>query len=389
MTLHLSVLKKEVLDALWPSPLLIETLVKLTPRPTFFFLDATLGFAGHTLAFIERFAQEQLYQQMSLCVIGLDQDPFALETSLPWLKNCKNNYSEWFDFYTFHTNFSNISDILKSFPHTLKHPPAHPHLHAHSGPLPLQHPNLHAHSGPLAHPHHPLHALCGDFGVSSPQLDKGERGFSFSHEGPLDMRMNTTVPFTAQTILETYTEEQLVKILFDYGEEPKARKVARAIVQDRRLGKLPKHSTVAFAEYIKRILCYHNSRTHPATRTFQALRIEVNQEISSIEKFLSDVPQAMAPHSKAAFISFHSLEDRVTKRALRHWQQGQTTNKHDSYQNLPSPYALALHINRKEPFGKEIPRGGICAQQAEIQENPRSRSARLRCFAFSPTHNNP
>ena len=202
-----------------------------------------------------------------------------------------------------------------------------------------------------------MHGFYADFGVSSPQLDNHERGFSFLKSGPLDMRMDTENHLTAAQILKTYSEEDLTKIFFEYGEEPKSRILARAIIYDRKANKPPIEDTLTFAEYVKKILKYGYSRTHPATRIFQALRIEVNRELDAIQALLSLIPKIMHHHSKAGFISFHSLEDRLVKRSMRLWQM--------------------------QELGLEMPRGGITPSEEELKQNIRARSARLRIFDFS------
>ena len=161
---------------------------------------------------------------------------------------------------------------------------------------------------------------------------------------------------------------------------------AKAIVQDRKTEKLPLNSSTKLAQYIKRVLAYPNSRIHPATRAFQAFRIEVNQELESIHALLQNIPLLMHAFSKAGFISFHSLEDRIIKHAMRNWQKGKKAHeKQIDKKEFQIPLHMQLHLeeNQNNGFGKEIPRGGIIASQEECQMNIRARSARLRCFEFS------
>lgn len=222
-------------------------------------------------------------------------------------------------------------------------------------------------------------ALLADFGVSSPQLDVAARGFSLQKEGPLDMRMDASHALTARRVLEEYDEVGLARILRDYGEEPRARKLASAIVADRATGRLPLSNTVAFAEYAARVLGYHGSRVHPATRVFQALRIEVNGELEAIDSLLDSVPALLKGGGRAGFISFHSLEDARVKRRMRAWQKGEARpgrERDDDGRRHAFPWI------EDRTWGAEVPRGGLATSETEARTNPRARSARLRVFRF-------
>ncbi|MEA5535843.1 16S rRNA (cytosine(1402)-N(4))-methyltransferase RsmH [Crocosphaera sp. XPORK-15E] len=188
--------------------------------------------------------------------------------------------------------------------------------------------------------------IIADLGVSSPQFDVPERGFSFRHEAPLDMRMDRQQSLTAQDIINYWSEKDLADLFYRYGEERRSRPLARHLVQKR-----PFNSTTALAEAIAQTVPpkYRYGRIHPATRVFQALRIAVNDELSSLEKFLEKAPHWLQPGGHIAIISFHSLEDRIVKYAFR-----------------DSP---ELIIITKKPL---IP------QPEEQAKNPRSRSAKLR-----------
>ncbi len=346
---HYTVLKNETISNIIPSETLLENLKKNAVK-SINIIDATLGGGGHAEALIQSLIASNKFTSFVINLIMFDQDINAIEFAKNRLDIYEKNHANIKLFYE-NTNFSQVTEILNC-------------------KFPLQ----------------KIHALYADFGVSSPQLDNGERGFSLINSGPLDMRMNPNATTTAKEILENYSEEQLIKILFDFGEEPKARKLAKAIVIDRKNGLLPLNNTVLFADYVKRVLAYPNSRMHPATRTFQALRIEVNQELEAIQTLLQDVPKFMHPYGKAGFISFHSLEDRLVKHAMRNWQKGKNANeKHNNLKDLQLPLHMQLHIeeNQHRSFGKETPRGGIVASEAECKENHRSRSARFRCFEFS------
>lgn len=347
--LHTTVLKSETIAHIIPTKKLINHLFQ-TNEKNLFFVDGTLGGGGHAVELIKNFAAQNFFKDFTLNLIAFDQDLAAIENASHKLNPLKDEFKN-LNIHIFHSNFSNLKNIV------------HEHFNGQK-----------------------LHGIYADFGVSSPQLDWGDRGFSINHNGPLDMRMNTQSAFSAQNIINEYSEQKLTKIFFDYGEEPKARKLAKAIVEARKKNTLPLYSTSEFAQFIKKILAYPMSRVHPATRTFQALRIEVNNEIGSIETLLQDIPSLIHPNGKAAFISFHSLEDRLVKHAMRNWQKGkQSKEKAED----PKPYHIPLHLmrhmeeNHKAGFGKESPRGGLTASESECKANPRSRSARLRCFEFA------
>jgi 16S rRNA (cytosine1402-N4)-methyltransferase len=211
------------------------------------------------------------------------------------------------------------------------------------------------------------HALAGilfDLGVSSPQLDQPERGFSFAHDGPLDMRMNTATGPTAAEWLAGVRERELADALFRYGEEPRARQIAAAIVRARESGALA--TTRQLAELIAAHAGRPSGRIHPATRTFQAIRIAINDELGALERALAQSVELLSPRGRLVVISFHSLEDRIVKRFIAREARGD-----EAYAGLPNipPHARA----RLKPVGKLVR-----PTQAEVQRNPRSRSARLR-----------
>lgn len=188
--------------------------------------------------------------------------------------------------------------------------------------------------------------IIADLGVSSPQLDVAERGFSFRHSAPLDMRMDRSQELTAAKIVNHWQEVSLANLIYEYGEERFSRRIAKKIVQQR-----PFRSTTDLAEAIASTVPgkYRHGRIHPATRTFQALRIEVNQELKSLEKLIELAPTWLKPGGKIGIISFHSLEDRIVKHHFRNSE--------------------LLNVITKKP---------ITAQPDEQRANPRSRSAKLR-----------
>ncbi len=205
-----------------------------------------------------------------------------------------------------------------------------------------------------------------DLGVSSPQLDVAERGFSFQNDGPLDMRMDTRQPVTAAILLNTESAEALAKIFWEYGDERESRRFARAIVHDRELR--PFTTTRQLAELIERLSPRGGRKAHPATRVFQALRIAVNDEIGSLNRGLDGALKILKPGGRLAVITFHSLEDRVVKLFGRERARDYTYDGED-VPELRKPCV---------PEIKLISRKAIMPGEAELAENPRSRSAQLR-----------
>jgi 16S rRNA (cytosine1402-N4)-methyltransferase len=190
-----------------------------------------------------------------------------------------------------------------------------------------------------------------DLGVSSPQFDTASRGFSFLREGPLDMRMSPRIPRTAADLLRTVGERELERILREYGEEPRARKIAAAVVESRgNRGSDILGSTRVLAEFVERLIGRH-TRIHPATRVFQALRIAVNDELGNLKKFLEGFDKYLGPGARCCIISFHSLEDRLVKWSFREKAKE------------------GMRIVTKKP---------VRASRDEVLQNPRARSAKLR-----------
>lgn len=194
--------------------------------------------------------------------------------------------------------------------------------------------------------------ILADLGVSSPHLDNASRGFSLKDEGPLDMRMDQTQSLTAEVIINTYDEAELSNLIHEYGEEPRAKKIARLIVENR-----PIATTTELAKVIAQAWPGH-SKVHPATRTFQALRIAVNSELEQIKQALPLWVQLLAPGGRIAVISFHSLEDRLVKRQFK--------------ELAGDRYDAVLTLLTKQP---------VMADLAELVSNPRARSAKLRAAA--------
>ncbi|GFO71618.1 16S rRNA (cytosine1402-N4)-methyltransferase [Bathymodiolus japonicus methanotrophic gill symbiont] len=204
-----------------------------------------------------------------------------------------------------------------------------------------------------------------DFGVSSPQLDNAQRGFSFMRDGPLDMRMDCSSGLSAAEWLASVSEEDLVRVLFDYGEERFARRIARAVVTQR--VEKPLVTTQQFVDLLIEAIPFKEKHKHPATRSFQAVRIAVNRELEEITTVLDQAVNVLSSGGLMAVISFHSLEDRIVKRFIRDESRGKYTSSKLPQQ--PEELAAIRLIKR----GKAIK-----ASQQELAENPRARSAVLR-----------
>ena len=212
--------------------------------------------------------------------------------------------------------------------------------------------DLKSHLGEIGVPN--VAGVLFDLGVSSPQLDDPVRGFSFMHDGPLDMRMDQAADVTAADVVNGCAEQELADIIFQYGEERYSRRIARAIVRERE--RRPIDTTGALASLIARAVpsAYRHGRIHCATRTFQALRIAVNRELERLESSLRDAIDVLAPKGRICVISFHSLEDRIVKHTFRSLAQGP---------------AARLALLTKKP---------ILPSEQECRDNPRARSAKLR-----------
>lgn len=292
-------------------PVLLEEAVKiLSPRDGKTYLDCTFGGGGHT---------RKILESADCKVVSLDRDPAAIERA----KAVSADYPDRFEFRPI--AFSDLDKLGgESFA-----------------------------------------GILFDFGVSSFQLDTPERGFSFMREGPLDMRMDTTKGFTAREYIESADEFELVEILREYGEEPRARKIARAIIAAREAGKIS--TTAELAKAIAEAAPSHE-RIHPATRAFQALRIKVNDELGEIERALPKAFAALESGGVMAAISFHSLEDRIVKRFFKK-AAGRPEDRFDT-SFVQDRIKLAELLTRKP----------ILPSDEETANNPRSRSAKLRAI---------
>ena len=213
---------------------------------------------------------------------------------------------------------------------------------------------------------HEVDGFVFDLGVSSHQLDTAERGFSYMQDGPLDMRMNQSGALTAETIVNTYSSEELYRIIWDYGEERWAKRIVQFILEARE--EEPITSTSQLVDIIKRAIPAkaRQDGPHPAKRTFQALRIEVNQELQILHDAFVDAVSMLKPKGRIAVITFHSLEDRITKQTFKELAQGCTCP--------PSlPMCVCHHVPTVKAKNKAVE-----PSQREVEENPRARSAKLR-----------
>ena len=299
------------------SVLLNETLDGLAIKPEGTYVDCTLGGGGHSHAIGERLSTEGM-------IVGLDQDVAALEAASKRLEDLSCQVK------VIKTNFSNLKQAL-------------------------QEAGIHEVDG-----------FVFDLGVSSHQLDTAERGFSYMQDGPLDMRMNQSGALTAETIVNTYSSEELYRIIWDYGEERWAKRIVQFILEARE--EEPITSTSQLVDIIKRAIPAkaRQDGPHPAKRTFQALRIEVNQELQILHDAFVDAVSMLKPKGRIAVITFHSLGDRIRKQTFKELAQGCTC-----------PPSLPMCVCHNVPTVKAKNKA-IEPSQREVEENPRARSAKLR-----------
>lgn len=311
------------------TPVLLEACIEsLAIQADGTYLDGTCGGAGHSSEILNRLDDRGL-------LIALDRDRMALEASEERLEAVKKKNGRG-RYIMVHSEFASVGRVLRER-------------------------NIRGLDGVLL-----------DLGVSSAQLDIRERGFSYSADGPLDMRMNRDSGKTAADWVNEESEDELRRIFFEYGEERYAARIAAAIC--RRRAEKPFTQTVDLAELIIRTMPASSRREkqHPAKRCFQALRIAVNEELKQVEEFLEQIPDLMNDKGRICIISFHSLEDRMVKQAMRSWEQSCTCPKE-------WPLCQCGH----KPLGQRIARHGITAGAEEEKNNPRSRSARLRVFEIN------
>ena len=300
------------------SVLLNECMEGLNIKENGIYVDGTLGGAGHSSQILKRLSKE------NGMLIGIDQDTDALEAA-------KNRLKEYSNVKYVHSNFSNIDDILEN----------------------LSIPKV--------------DGILLDLGVSSYQLDEADRGFSYMNDAPLDMRMNKNNEFSAYNVVNDYTEDELFMVIKNYGDEKFAKRIANFIINKRKDG--PIETTLDIVEVIKAAIPAKARREgpHPAKRTFQAIRIEVNNELGILESTIENGVKRLNTGGRMAIITFHSLEDRIVKLKLR-----ELANPC----NCPKEFPICVCC--KKPVVKLISRKAIEPTAEEVSENPRSRSAKLR-----------
>ena len=301
---HISVLLQECLDG-------------LNIKPDGIYVDGTLGGAGHSSKIAERLTTGRL--------IGIDRDPIALKAAGERLQPFQDNVT------LVYSNFCEIAQVLQDLDV----------------------------SG--------VDGILLDLGVSSPQLDDAARGFSYMLDAPLDMRMNSEDTLDAYAVVNTWPQEELRRILYTYGEERYAPQIAAAIC--RRREEKPIETTLQLVDVIRSAMppAALREKQHPAKRSFQAIRIAVNDELGSVEKVMRDAFSVLNPGGRLAVITFHSLEDRIVKLAMAEAAKGCTC-----------PPSFPVCVCGKKPLVKLISRKPIVASDKELEDNPRSRSAKLR-----------
>ena len=299
---HYTVMKNEAVDALECKDGLV-------------YVDCTLGGGGHSELILQRISPNGR-------LIAFDIDDDAIRAASERLKDYKN-------LTIVKSSYTNIKDVLKNL-------------------------GIEKITG----------GVLFDLGVSYHQLTKAERGFSFSKDAPLDMRFDMESDFSAYDVVNTYSEDELVRIFSEYGEERFSKRIAKAIVEKRKQKKI--ETTLELAQLVIDSTPKIKSSVHPATRVFQAIRIEVNHELQNVKNTLNDVLDLLGFGAIMGVISFHSLEDRIVKHLFKYHSQRCHCDKNQMICNCPPPI---LELVNKKP---------IMASEEEIKENPPSRSAKLR-----------
>lgn len=296
-----------------------EAVEGLQPKAGGIYVDCTLGGAGHSLRILSRSSPDGR-------LIGIDQDPKAIAHAHDVLQPYKGRYT------LVHDNFRHIRRIIQE--------------------------DLHI-------PH--VDGVLFDLGVSSPQLDEGERGFSYNQDAPLDMRMDPTQTFSAYDLLNTWKEEEIARILWEYGEERWAKRIASFIVKER--NRTPLATTGQLVETIKAAIpaAARREGPHPAKRTFQAIRIAVNDELHVFAVALHDAVDLLRPGGRVAVITFHSLEDRIAKQSFQ-----------DMAKDCICPPELPICQCNHQARIQVVTRKPVLPSKEELENNPRARSAKLR-----------
>ena len=298
--------------------LLNEAIEYLNIRPEGIYVDGTLGGGGHASKICEKLNAKGL-------LVGVDQDETALKVAEERLRVYPNKKA------FVHSNFSNIRHVMNEL--GLKY----------------------------------IDGIVLDLGVSSHQLDEASRGFSYMHDADLDMRMDRNQKFNAENVVNEYDQEDLYRIIKEYGEEKWAKRIAEFIVRERK--DKPIKTTGQVVEIIKKAIpaAARREGPHPAKRTFQAIRIEVNNELGILEKTIKDIADVLNPDGRICIITFHSLEDRIVKNTFR-----------DLSIACKCPPEYPVCVCKGEQILKIITRKPALPSQEEVENNPRSRSAKLR-----------
>ena len=299
------------------SVLLDECIEGLNILPEGIYVDGTLGGAGHSTQIAKRLTTGRL--------IGIDRDPIALKAAGERLAKVTDRAT------LVHSNFCDMKQVMED----------------------LQIPGV--------------DGILLDLGVSSPQLDDAERGFSYMADAPLDMRMNSQDTLTADLVVNTWSQEELKRILYTYGEERYAPQIAAAICRRREAA--PIKTTLELVDVIRSAMppAALREKQHPAKRSFQAIRIAVNDELGSVERVMDDAISMLNPGGRLAIITFHSLEDRIVKTAMAEAAKGCTC-----------PPNFPVCVCGKKPIVKLVSRKPIVSTEEELERNPRARSAKLR-----------
>ena len=307
------------MDSLHIPVLLKETIEALNIDPHGLYVDGTLGRGGHSRAILEKLTDGRL--------IAIDRDQTAID-------DCRRRLCEFNDKITYvHGNFRDIKSILND-----------------AGDAQVD-------------------GMLFDLGVSSPQLDEAERGFSYMHDAPLDMRMDKTAAVTAKDVVNTWPEDELRRIFFEYGEERYATRIAAGIVRRRK--EAPIETTFELVDAIKSSMPAQalREKQHPAKRTFQAIRIEVNSELDVLEESLERMIDILSDGGRLCVITFHSLEDRIVKNIFR---------KNENPCTCPPEFPVC--VCGKKSKGVCVNRHPILPSEEEVRKNNRSHSAKLRVF---------
>lgn len=298
------------------SVMLKECIENLNIKSDGVYVDATLGYAGHSKEILKKLKTGMLY--------AFDNDEEAIKHSTEELSKISNNFK------IFHSNFENMKELLNQ--NGIEH----------------------------------VDGILFDLGFSSPQIDDETRGFSFMRDGHLDMRMNRTQEFSAYEFINEYKEEKMLEVFFRYGEEKTSRAIAKNICEARKLKKI--ESTLELVEIIKKSvgLKYFNEK-HPERNIFQAIRIEVNKELDVLENVLPDAIELLNTGGRICVITFHSLEDRITKNIFK--ENSEVEEIFRGLPEVPLEYRPKIKLINKKP---------IVATDKELKENSRSKSAKLR-----------